>query len=192
MSDDLLKSLIPALDIAAFERRDDGSFESIAPMPVWFPQVVTDPSFPFLGHILEEANRFWLSSTPGLREWGPVAKVDEAGTEFHYKIAAITTAEGRFLILQLDRASEEIRRVLQTVRTRQLEAEQTGEGSAARQAERRAVRMAATDLQETLARVRGLGAGIAPDEAVAELSARSEALLNAVFAADRPAGQSRA
>ena len=32
MSDDLLKSLIPALDIAAFERRDDGSFESIAPM----------------------------------------------------------------------------------------------------------------------------------------------------------------
>jgi hypothetical protein len=191
MSDDLLKSLIPALDIAAFERHDDGSFGSIAPVPPWFTRLVADPAFPFLGHILEEANRFWVAKGPGLREWGPVAEVDEAGAEFHYKVAAVTTAEGRFLIFQLDRASEQIRRVLQTVRTSQLEAEQTGAGSAVRQAERRAIRMAADDLQEALARVRESGADAGSDRAVAELSARSEALLNAVYAADRPAGRSR-
>ena len=191
MSDDPLKSLIPALGIAAFERRDDGSFGSVAPVPPWFTRLVSDPAFPFLGHILEEANRFWLASGPGLREWGPVAEVDEAGAEFHYKVAAVTTAEGRFLIFQLDRASEQIRRVLQTVRSRQLEAEQTGEESAARQAKRRAIRMAADDLQEALARFRGLGADVASDQVVADLTARSEALLNAVYAADRPAGRSR-
>jgi hypothetical protein len=191
MSDDLLKSLIPALDIAAFERRDDGSFGSIAPVPPWFTRLASDPAFPFLGHILEEANRFWLAGRPGVYEWGPVAEMNEAGAEFHYKVAAVTTAEGRFLIFQLDRASDQIRRVLQTVRTRQLEAEQTGDESAARQAERRAIRIAADHLQEALGRVRKLGSEVTSHRAVAELSASSEAFLNAVRAAERPAGQSR-
>ena len=76
MSEDLLKSLLPALHIAAFERREDGSFTSLAPPPAWFGRLVADPAFPFLGHILEEANVFWRSGGPGLREWGPVAEVD--------------------------------------------------------------------------------------------------------------------
>ena len=192
MSDDLLKSLIPALDIAAFERRDDGSFGSIAPVPPWFTRLASDTAFPFLGHILEEANRFWLAGRPGVYEWGPVAEVDEAGAEFHYKVAAVTTAEARFLIFQLDRASDQVRRVMQTVRSRQLEVEQTGDASAARHAALRAVRIAADHVQEALGRVRGLGSEVTAHRAVAELSASSEALLNAVRAADRPTGQSRA
>ena len=91
MSEDLLKSLLPALHIAAFERREDGSFTSLAPPPAWFGRLVADPAFPFLGHILEEANVFWRSGGPGLREWGPVAEVDASGAEFHYKVAAVVT-----------------------------------------------------------------------------------------------------
>jgi hypothetical protein len=187
MSDDLLKSLLPALGIAAFERREDGSFTSVAPPPPWFDRLVADPSFPFLGHILEEANQFWRSGSPGLREWGPVAEVDASGAEFHYKVAAVVTADARFLVFELDKASEQVRRVMQTVRTRQLEVEQTGEWSAARQAERRALRLAAHDLQEALERFRQTGSDAASAEITAELSARGEALLKAVHAADRPA-----
>ena len=93
MSDDLLKSLIPALDIAAFERRDDGSFGSIAPVPPWFTRLASDTAFPFLGHILEEANRFWLAGQHGVYEWGPVAETNEAGAEFPRRPHAISVTQ---------------------------------------------------------------------------------------------------
>jgi hypothetical protein len=180
MSEDLLKSLLPALDIAAFERREDGSFTSLAPPPAWFGRLVADPAFPFLGHILEEANVFWRSGGPGLREWGPVAEVDASGAEFHYKVAAVVTADARFLVFRLDQATEQIRRVMQTIRSRQLEAEQSGPESAAGQTARLTARHAAHALDEVLERFRKGGGD------VAELSATSEALLQAVRALDEP------
>lgn len=131
MSDDILKAVLPALDLAAFERRDDGSFKSIAPRPEWFGRLVADPTFPFLGHILEDATVFWDSGEIGRREWGPVAEVDESGSEFHYKVAAIAAPGGQFLVFQLDLGSDQVRQVLQKVRTDMLAAEQRA-GSDAR------------------------------------------------------------
>ena len=124
MSDDILKALLPALDLAVFERRHDGSFTSITDRPAWFGRLVADPTFPFLGHILEEANQFWRSGQPGREEWGPVAEVDQSGEEFHYKVTAVATDEAQFLIFALDRGSDQMRNVLQKVRTDMLADEQ--------------------------------------------------------------------
>ncbi len=124
MSDDMLKVVLPALDLAVFERRQDGSFKSIAPRPEWFGRLVADPTFPFLGHILEEANVFWASGEVGRREWGPVAEADESGSEFHYKVIALGGPGAQFLIFQLDLGSDQVRQVLQKVRTDMLAAEQ--------------------------------------------------------------------
>lgn len=124
MSDQILKTVLPALDLAAFQRRADGTFTSIAPRPVWFARLVADPTFPFLGHILEEAEAFWKDRKEGRLEWGPVAEVDESGSEFHYRVIAINAAGNRFLVFQLDLGADQVREVLQKVRTDMLAAEE--------------------------------------------------------------------
>ncbi len=116
MTDDLLKTLLPAIDIAAFERRTDGTFSSIAPHPAWFSRLIGDVTFPFLGHVLEEAVAFWDSGTAARREWGPCEEVDDAGRPFHYKIIALTAGARQYLLFQLDRESDRMRDVLQKVR----------------------------------------------------------------------------
>ena len=131
MSDEILKTVLPALDLAAFQRNADGKFTSIAPRPAWFGRLVADPTFPFLGHILEEAEVFWNGGEVGRREWGPVAEVDESGSEFHYRVAALNSAGSQFLVFQLDLGADQVREVLQKVRTDMLAAEQRA-GSDAR------------------------------------------------------------
>jgi hypothetical protein len=131
MSDELLKTLVPALGIAAFERRPDGSFGALAPLPRWFERLAGDGTFPFLGHILEEATRYWNKEEAKPREWGPCAEVDEAGHEFHYLVMALTVAGRKYLVFQLDRASDEMRQVLQKVRDQALAAEQRADADAA-------------------------------------------------------------
>jgi hypothetical protein len=132
MSDEILKTVLPALDLAAFQRRADGTFTSLAPRPAWFARLVADPTFPFLGHILEEATAFWNSGEAGRREWGPVAEVDDSGSEFHYRVTALTSAGSQFLVFQLDLGADQVREVLQKVRTDMLAAEQRA-GSDARE-----------------------------------------------------------
>jgi hypothetical protein len=131
MSDEILKTVLPALDLAAFQRQSDGTFTSIAPRPVWFARLVADPTFPFLGHILEEAEAFWKGGEAGRQEWGPVAEADESGAEFHYRVIALNSAGNHFLVFQLDLGADQVREVLQKVRTDMLAAEQRA-GSDAR------------------------------------------------------------
>ena len=66
--------LLSAIDVAVFERRPDGSF-ALAPPPRGL-RIVADATFPFLGHILEEANEFWGRGSRA-QDWGPCAEVDE-------------------------------------------------------------------------------------------------------------------
>lgn len=123
MSDDALATLLPALDIAAFERTADGSFRPLAPPPSWFARLGRDGTFPFLGHILEEAVTFWATKAEGTREWGPCAEVDDNGGEFHYTVRALTLGPSAYLVFQLDQAAERMREVLQKVRSDALDAE---------------------------------------------------------------------
>jgi hypothetical protein len=120
MSDEA--SVLSAMAIAAFERNPDGSFLPLAPLPAWFMRIVADGTFPFMGHILEEANQFWGRGSPGRQDWGPCTEVDESGTEFHYTVAAVTERDRAYLVFQLDPSSDRMREVLQRERERSLTA----------------------------------------------------------------------
>lgn len=123
MSDDdhILPKLMPLLDIAAFERRPDGSFQPLSPAPAWFTRLGRDGTFPFLGHILEEAIDFWNMNVQGLQEWGPCVELDDDGREFHYKVKAINAGGYPCLVFQLDETAERLREVLQKIRSDALE-----------------------------------------------------------------------
>ena len=116
MTDNALSTLLAALDIAVFERRPEGDFQSLVPPPKWFKRLARDGTFPFLGHILEEATTFWNSGSEGLRAWGPCADVDESGAEFHYRVKALRVQTRAYLVFQFDEGAEELRKVLQKVR----------------------------------------------------------------------------
>ena len=122
MSDEALKELLTAMDFAVFERDGDGAFKALTEAPPWFPQLASG-TFPFLGHILDEANAFWLSGKPGRQNWGPAAENDDKGGEFHYMISAVTLDDRQFLVFQLDRASDHLREVLQVARDHKLQDE---------------------------------------------------------------------
>ena len=120
MTDNPLSTLLTALDLAAFERNDEGGFQSLAPPPAWFTRLSRDGTFPFLGHILEEANLFWDSGTDGLHQWGPCAENDGNGREFHYLVKAIRVKTRAYLVFQVDEGAERLRNVLQKVRSEAL------------------------------------------------------------------------
>jgi hypothetical protein len=122
---DPIERLLQALDIAAFERSGDGLFHPLALLPAWFAHLGRDGTFPFLGHILEEAVAFWATRGEGLRTWGPCVEVNDAGAEFHYTVKALTLDGGAYLVFELDRGAEQVRDVLQKVRSDALRAEQS-------------------------------------------------------------------
>lgn len=124
MIDDALSTLLTALDLAAFERNAQGGFQSLAPSPAWMTRLSHDGTFPFLGHILEEANAFWNSGADGLRQWGPCAEVDEHGQEFHYLVKAVRVKNRTYLVFQIDEGAERLQQVLQKVRSDALAKEQ--------------------------------------------------------------------
>ena len=191
MSDELLNTLLPALDIAVFERRSGGSFAAVSPPPAWFSRLTSDMTFPFLGHILEEANEVWRHRDAIRREWGPTVGVDEAGQEFHYKVVA-TVVDGRqYLLFQLDPGSDWIRGVLQKVRQQALAAEQNSGSGDAMGAVRQEVRAAVNEIRDLSARIAASGhAGERADLRQA-LSAKCDSLLNGVDALIRSLTPSR-
>jgi hypothetical protein len=123
MTETSLAGLMSALDMVVFERAADGSFSPVAPPPPWFQRLARD-TFPFLGHMLEDATRFWSRGAPGAQDFGPCAEVDEAGVEFHYKVTAVNAGDRRYLLFQLDRDSDRLRMALQSIRTERLEQSQ--------------------------------------------------------------------
>jgi hypothetical protein len=116
MTDEALATLLTALDIAAFGRVQAGGFRPLATPPAWFGRLTRDGTFPFLGHILDEAEAFWISGEEGSRQWGPCVDLGEDGREFHYLVKALTANQRAFLVFQLDEGAERVREVLQKVR----------------------------------------------------------------------------
>ena len=131
MSDEILKTVLPALDLAVFQRHADGGSRRSRPGRRGSGASSPIRTFPFLGHILEEAEVFWKGGEVGRREWGPVAEVDESGSEFHYRVTALNSARSQFLVFQLDLGADQVREVLQKVPTEMLATEQRA-GSDAR------------------------------------------------------------
>jgi len=150
MSEQTLKTLLPALDMAAFERNQDGAFQPLTPAPAWFARMANDTTFPFLGHILEEAAMFWQRGTVGTEEFGPCAEVDPSGKEFHYKVLAVTADARQYLVFQLDPGTDRMRVVLQKVRNEALSAERDSASHEAVVATMRATNQEIKDLLRTL------------------------------------------
>jgi len=191
MSDDLLKTLLPALDIAVFERRSGGSFAAVAPPPAWFSRLTGDMTFPFLGHILEEANDFWRRRDESRREWGPSVGVDEAGQEFHYKVVATIVGGRQYLLFQLDRGSDWVRGVLQKVRQQALVSEQNaGEGGSLAAAQKE-VRDAVNEIRDLGARMAAAAGTDERSDLGRTLSDKCDSLQNGVDILIRSATESR-
>ena len=172
MNEEVLSSLLPALGFAVFARGADHSFTPIAPLPSWFSRL-GDVTFPFLGHILEEANQFWDSGAPGLQEWGPCAEMDPAGKEFHYKVIALTTSSRQCLLFQLDTESDHIREVLSKVRTESLANEQSRNATSLSAME---VRLIREEIHRILGKLLGSNATEVQIELLRKLSSRCDEL----------------
>lgn len=160
MNNELLPNLLQAMEIAAFQRRSDGTFVQLAPHPPWFQRLIGDATFAFLGHILEEAVQFWAIGAPGRRDWGPCAEEDEAGREFHYKVTAVAATDGQYLLFQLDPESDRTREMLQRVRANALAAAyQSSAESATLAAIQREVRRATKEIDDLLQQFLGASGG---------------------------------
>jgi hypothetical protein len=171
MDDHLLSTLLPAAGIAAFERDAEGAFTAVVPLPAWFSSLAGDGTFPFLGHVLEEASAFWSGATSGSREWGPCAGIDESGREFHFTVTAAADGQTQYLLFRLDPGSDKVRDVLQQVRQRTLDAE--------RHARREAVdaRSLSTEVHVLLGRLLASGPTPAQVEVLTQLAARCDELV---------------
>jgi len=117
MSDDHVALLLNALGIVAFERDAEGAFRPLVQPPPWFGALSRDGTFPFLGHILEEATAFWTTGSNGVRAWGPCAEVAADGKEFHYLVKAANVGARTYLLFQVDESVDQLRAVLQAVRS---------------------------------------------------------------------------
>jgi len=147
---ELLSKLLPAMATAAFLRRTDGSFVALAPLPAWFTRIASDTTFPFLGHILEEAQTFWRSGVQGSNDFGPCAADDESGAEFHYKVTALSAEGSQYLVFQLDPGADRMREVLQKIRNEGLSAERDASSHEAVATELRTINKDIKDLLRLL------------------------------------------
>jgi hypothetical protein len=176
MSDELLRALLPAMNVAVFTCAADGSFSPLAPPPPWFSRLA-DVTFPFLGHILEEARAFWRSGVPGSREYGPCAETDADGSEFHYRVKALTAADSsQFLMFELDRGSDRLRDALQTAREQALAREQQ---SARQRRATQEIRQTADEMRQLLDTIPTTPDG-PPRGLIEALNAKCEALKGSV------------
>jgi len=119
-------TILSALEIAAFERRTDGSFVSLVPVPEWFSVLGKDQTFPFLGTFLEDARIHWASSPSGRLRSGLCSETDEYGREYHFEVSAIVLGGRNLLIFELAPALEGMRLALQKARQQALNEEARG------------------------------------------------------------------
>jgi hypothetical protein len=113
--------LLSALDMVAFLRRPDGSFEATGRAPAWFQSLSRDLTFPFLGTFLETATGFWSEGRDGVVWSGPCEQVDDTGRPFHFEVVALRTGADQYLVFERRHEMEEMQQVLQKARELTLE-----------------------------------------------------------------------
>src|SRR5262245_8517978 len=175
MSQDV--NILSAMKVAAFERQEDGTCVPLSAPPAWFTRIVADGVFPFLGHILEDANQFWSERSPGRRDFGPCAETDESGKEFHYSVSAITADDKQYLVFQLDPGSDRLREVLQQVRQQALAAGDDLRGEAVVDRMYQKVRQTASDIQSAVSGLPAISGASARIECWKSVSSKCEDLI---------------
>jgi hypothetical protein len=120
MSTDALQAVVSALEIGIFEQTRDGAFASVGTPPAWMAAFSRNPSFPFLGSFLTQAQQFWSEPRADRLMWGPCAEVDPEGREFHFTVSALSLPDRKILVFELDRSAEPMRALLQKAREQAL------------------------------------------------------------------------
>lgn len=116
----VFEDLLAALDMVVLERRLDGSFVPMAPVPSWFAALGRDGTFPFLGTFLEEAAQFWARTVRGRLSSGLCAATDAEGREFHFEATAVAVGGRSLLLFDLPRGVDDLRSILQEAREEKL------------------------------------------------------------------------
>ena len=127
-------SLLPALDMAAFERQADGSFQLLGTAPAWLRQLWPDVALPgkalypgeaflFLDHFLEEADVCWMHRQEGERiASGPWTETGPQGHEWPLEAVALFTDGRPLLLIQFPTTDHRtLRRILQESRQQGLD-----------------------------------------------------------------------
>ncbi len=120
MNADALAAVVSALEIGIFEQGPDGGFSSLGTPPAWMAAFNRNPTFPFLGSFLPQAQQFWSEPRVDRLTWGPCAEVDPDGREFHFTVTALSLPGRKILVFELDRHAEPMRAVLQKAREQAL------------------------------------------------------------------------
>ncbi len=186
----VFEDLLAVLDAVVLERRTDGSFLPLGPVPSWFAGLGADGTFPFLGTFLEEATAFWTTQVRGRLSSGLCAATNAEGREFHFEATAVAIAGRQLLLFELPRGVDDLRSILQEAREEKL-----ARGGLERllDARTQAMRDVRADLQQLAERLRdgarhatGPAADASRDLA-AQLSRLEARLADALAGVRRPA-----
>jgi PAS domain S-box-containing protein len=107
----LKTDILFALDIAAFEQAEDGSFTLINTPPEWFLTLcppLSQPSgsinltaaFAFLEYFLQDAEGFWKDKDSGRLKSGPWVETDPSGNLHHLEASAFCAGEKKVLLIE--------------------------------------------------------------------------------------------
>lgn len=116
----VFEDLLAVLDVVVMERRLDGSFVPLVPVPSWFAGLGRDGTFPFLGTFLEEAEQFWSATVRGRLPSGLCAATNPEGREFHFEAVAVAISGRSLLLFELPRGVDDLRSILQEAREEKL------------------------------------------------------------------------
>jgi hypothetical protein len=116
----VFEDLLAVLDVVVLERRLDGSFVPLVPVPGWFAGLEKDGTFPFLGTFLEEATQFWAGTVRGRLPSGLCAATNAEGREFHFEAVAVAISGRHLLLFELPRGVDDLRSILQEAREEKL------------------------------------------------------------------------
>lgn len=186
----VFEDLLAVLDAVVLERRLDGSFVPMGPVPSWFAGLGADGTFPFLGTFLEEAAAFWASQVRGRLSSGLCATTNAEGREFHFEATAVAIAGRQLLLFELPRGVDDLRSILQEAREEKLT---RGGLERVLDARTQAMRDVRADLQQVAERLRdGVRhesgpAAEASRELAAELGRLEARLADALAGVRRPA-----
>lgn len=108
---DILKSLLGALDIVAFERIEKGQFQVIGSLAGWFvrmyPEAMMEKDrmnfggkFLFLENFLIDAEKFWQSEASGRLKSGVWIEVDAFGKERQLEASALNLRDRKMLLIE--------------------------------------------------------------------------------------------
>lgn len=135
--DAIAAELLAALEVVVLERPAAGELALIGKPPDWFarfrPEVRSGSGTfsdalgsAFLENFLVDAESFWAANTSGRLKSGLWTELGPLGTDFHLEASAVCVGERKILLIEYRGvAYKEMQNLLQSVRSRSMQARET-------------------------------------------------------------------